>query len=117
MGSVIKFLKAHTLQFIALAVLGAAMLSAGKRAALPAIMAVFKFLWPFIVLWIIWRFIKAKVASVAAKFKEQVLEAAAQQGQAPGGFASKRAGGKGGQVLDLCPKCGVLLTAGHKCSK
>ncbi|MCX6126022.1 MAG: hypothetical protein NTV34_14915 [Proteobacteria bacterium] len=114
------------IQWIALVVLIAAMFSAGKRAAMPALFAVLRFMWPFLVVWLVWRFLKGKVSSVVGKFQAQVMDAANQQGGVAGGFAGGFAGAAQraaasrktqGDVIDLCPKCGSLLAAGHRCNK
>ena len=109
-------------QWVALVVLIAAMFSAGKRAALPALFAIVRFMWPFLVIWLVWRFLKSKVSGVVGKFQSQVMDAANQQGGAGGGFAgvAQRAAASRktqGDVIDLCPKCGSLLAVGHRCVK
>ena len=109
-------------QWVALVVLIAAMFSAGKRAALPALFAIVRFMWPFLVIWLVWRLFKSKVSRVVGKFQSQVMDAANQQGGAAGGFAgaAQRAAASRktqGDVIDLCPKCGSLLAAGHRCVK
>ena len=110
-----KIVKSSSPQLIALAILGAAMLSAGRRAALPAIWAILKLALPFIVLWMIWRIIKAKVSGFAKKFQDQVMAAAAQQNGA-GNRYNPNSDSKN-QVLDLCPQCGDVLKPAHKCRK
>lgn len=97
-------------QILALGVLVAAMFSAGKKAAVPALLAVVKFIWPFLMIWLVWRLIKGKATSAMDRFKEQMMQAVQQQ------QGASAAQGKG-EVLDLCPKCGVLLTSSHRCSK
>lgn len=111
-----SYLKGGAIQWVALAVLIAAMFSASKRAAIPAIMAVLKFMWPLLVAWLIWRFIKAKIMGSVQRFQQQVMDAAQQGGMASGAGAARFSGGsKGGDVLDLCSKCGTLLSPGHSC--
>ena len=110
------------IQWIALIVLVAAMFSASKRAVLPALVAILRFAWPFFAIWLLWRFIKHKVKSAMGKFQEQVMQAAQQPGMGgSGAFGAsiRNAARKGSQenVIDLCPKCGVLLAANHECEK
>lgn len=113
-------IRGGAIQWIALAVLIAAMFSASKRAALPALLAILKFLWPLLAVWLIWRLIKAKITSSVQRFQEQVMQAAQQGGMAgnmrrPGFSGTGQPGG--GEVLDLCAQCGTLLTPGHRCVK
>lgn len=113
------------IQWIALVALVAAMFSASKSAALPAIYALLRFLWPLLLVWLIWRFFKAKVSGVVGKFQDQVMNAAGQGNMhSVGGDAAAAGFGRGtkakasrapGEVLDLCPKCGVLLSKDHRC--
>lgn len=115
-----QFVKAGVMQWVALAILGFAMFSAGRRTAIPAVLAIFKVLWPFLVIWIIWRFLKAKITGVVGKFQDQVMQAAQQNGASanfarPAVSRPETATGSGGEILDLCPKCGILLTTSHRC--
>lgn len=112
------FVPAGLLPGLAITVLVVAMFSANKRAAAPAIIAIGKFLWPFLLVWIVWRFVKSRVTAGVQKFQQQIMEAA-QQGGMPGGVAQGRgaAASGNGQIIDLCPSCGTLLSAGHQCVK
>ena len=112
MKQVVRVIRVGALQWIAIAILGASMFSASKRAVLPAIGAILRVIWPFLVVYLIWRVIKAKVSGAVQKFQEQMLQQA--QGAGAGGVGRQK---NGGQVLDLCPKCGDLLGAGHRCSR
>lgn len=113
------FFQGGAIQWIALTVLIVAMFSASRRAAVPAIMALLKFLWPVVVLWLLWRMIKAKITGTVQKFQQQVVDAAQQGGMSGPGASRFRnaAGPAGGEVLDLCANCGTLLVAGHRCAK
>ncbi|MCX6116700.1 MAG: hypothetical protein NT027_04105 [Proteobacteria bacterium] len=115
MSKMIQIIKGNLLQFLALGLLVAALFSTGKRAAMPAIFAFLKVLWPFIVIWIIWRFVKAKITGAATRFKDQIMEAAAQQQGVGRAGSSSAATANRGPVLDMCPKCGNLLKPGHTC--
>ncbi len=116
MKKIMQTIKTSSPQLIALVILGCAMLSAGRRAALPAIWAILKFALPFIVLWIIWRVIKAKVSGIAKKFQDQVMAAAAAQQNGAGNRYNPNSDSKN-QVLDLCPQCGEVLKPSHRCRK
>ena len=115
------FVRIGAIQWVAFAVLLASMFSASRRAAVPAIMAIVKFLWPFIVVWLVWRLIKAKIGGAVQKFQQQVMDAAGQGGMNSAGgaqrFRAASPASGGGEILDLCSNCGTLLSPGHRCTK
>lgn len=107
------------IQWVALVILVASMFSASKRAAIPAVMGIVKFVWPLLAVWLVWRLIKAKITAKVQAFQQQVMNATSQGGiNGPGAqrFRASSAAGAG-EVLDLCPKCGTLLSPGHRCKK
>ena len=109
-----RVIRVGALQWIAIAILGASMFSASKRAVLPALIAILRVVWPFLVVYLIWRVIKAKVSGAVQKFQEQIMQQAQTAGAGPGRVPNSK---NNQQVLDLCPKCGVMLTQGHRCKK
>lgn len=112
------FFRAGGLQMLAMLVLIMAMFTANKRAAAPALMAIVKFIWPLLVVWLIWRFIKSRVTAGVQKFQQQIMQAAQQNGVASGVASGRSGSAQGvGQIIDLCPKCGTLLSSGHQCVK
>jgi len=112
MKNVTAHIKTNFIQWLALGILVMAMFSASKGAALPAIWALGRFVLPVLVIWLVIKLVKSRVSGVVQKFQEQMMQGMQQGSGAPG-----RVGGAGGQVLDLCPKCGALQSASHKCSK
>jgi hypothetical protein len=98
-------------QIIALVILVLAMGSASKRAILPMALSVFRFVWPFLAIWIVFRLIKGRVERAVKQFQEQIMAGLQNQGTAQGRGPAAGAG----QVLDLCPKCGALQQANHRC--
>lgn len=114
------FVRIGVIQWVAFAILLASVFSASKRAAVPAVMGIVKFLWPLLVLWLVWRLIKAKISATVQRFQRQVMDAAGQGGvSGPGAhrFRATSPAAGGGEVLDLCGKCGTLLSPGHRCAK
>ncbi len=104
-------LRSNLPQLIALGILILAMGSASKRAIVPMALGILRFIWPFVVIWLIYRLIKGRVERAVKKFQEQMLAGLQNQGAGPG-----RASPAGtGQVLDLCPKCGALQQSDHRC--
>ena len=80
----------------------------GLRALVP----VARFLAPFFVIWLIFRFFRNKLKNLvggAARGRiEEMMRQMAEQQQ------SGRRPGNG--VIDLCPQCGAYLKPGHKCT-
>lgn len=107
MNSLLNHLRGNFSQWIALGILVLAMFTASRGAALPAIWALARFVLPLLVIWLVFRLIKARVSRAVQKFQEQMM-----QGMNPQGG---RAAGNGRQVLDLCPKCGSLMAPNHRC--
>ncbi len=106
-------IKANFIQVLALAILVSAMFSASKKAMVPMVWGLGRFLLPIFVIWLIYRFVRARVSAAVKKFQEQML-----QGMQQGAAAGPGPGGRSaGQVLDLCPKCGDLQNPGHRCRK
>ena len=106
-------IKANFIQIIALLILVSAMFSASKKAILPMVWGFGRFLLPFLIIWLVYRFVRARVSAAFKKFQEQLLQGmhqGAATGAGPGGRSA-------GQVLDLCPKCGDLQSHGHQCRK
>jgi hypothetical protein len=117
-----NLMPAGLLPGLAITVLVVAMFSANKRAAAPALLAIGKFLWPLLVVWIVWRFIKSRVTAGVQKFQQQIMQAAQHGGMSggmPGSVTQNRgaASSGNGQIIDLCPSCGTLLAPGHRCAK
>ena len=87
-----------------------------SRGGLMALVPVIRFLFPVLVLILLFRLIKGRLS---AAFGEQLRKATEQQRetmrQQMGGGAGP--GGHDGNVIDLCPKCGSYLKPGHRCSK
>jgi hypothetical protein len=112
----------NLVQWIAVAILAGSMFSASRRAILPMLMGVARFMMPFIIIWIVYKLIKSKVNRFIRKFQEQMMQGAhnGSAPEGPAGFAhmgqSRKGNGGGGEVLDLCPKCGSLLSGSHRCS-
>ena len=108
-GKLVSVFKGHFMQWLALGILVFAMGAASKRALVSLVVPVVKVIWPFLVIWLVYRFIRGRVAGAVKKFQEQMMaNIQQQQGQAAGARS-------GGQVLDLCTKCGSLDSAGHRC--
>jgi hypothetical protein len=108
------------LQWAAAILLLVAMFSASKSAALPALIKIGRFLFPFILLWFVWKFLRDRVSRTMGKLKDQILDAAQQQQHARGagvGVGLGKIGKDKSEVIDLCPQCGSLLAAGHVCVK
>jgi hypothetical protein len=107
MDAIVRHIKGNFTQWIALSILVFAMFAASRGAALPALWALGRFVLPVLVIWLVFRLIKSRVSRAVQKFQEQMMQGM----NAPGA----RTNGAGRQVLDLCPKCGTLMTAGHRC--
>jgi hypothetical protein len=106
-------IKANFIQILALTILVSAMFSASKKSVLPMLWGLGRFLLPVFIIWLIYRVVRARVSAAVKKFQEQMLQGM-QQGAAAGHGPR---GPSGGQVLDLCPKCGDLQNPGHRCRK
>ena len=116
MTSIIRHLKANFIQWMALGVLVAAMLSASRAAFMPMVWSLGRFVLPIFVVWLIYRFVKGRLETAVKKFQDQMMQNIQNSGQGfTGGPTPGYRGTKGQQVLDLCPKCGVLQTASHRC--
>jgi hypothetical protein len=100
-------------QLIALGILILAMGSASKRAIVPMALGILRFVWPFLLIWFIYRLIRGRVERAVKQFQEQML--AGLQNQGAGHHHGRGSTANSGQVLDLCPKCGVLQQANHRC--
>lgn len=91
------------------AILGALLMTRGGLATL---MPLARFVLPIVIVLVIFSMLKKKLmgsgamTSIKEKMEEAMRQAQQQQGQRPGG---------GGKVIDLCPKCGTYLAAGHRC--
>lgn len=92
--------------FAAVALIGGLLVSRGGLAALQPTL---KFLAPFLILWLVWRFVKRKLLGFAGGAMRQRLETMMQQMQ------QQQATRSGQGVIDLCPRCGSYLKAGHSC--
>jgi hypothetical protein len=104
---VVKHFKDHIIQWVALGVLVVAMFSAARGAALPAIWALGRFVIPMLIIWLVYRVVKSRISKAVQKFQEQMMQGMnAQSGRTPGA---------GKQVIDLCPRCGSLMSPGHFC--
>lgn len=115
--------KGNFIQWIVIAILAGSMFSGSRRAIMPMLLSVARFLAPFVIIWFVIKLIKNKISGVFVKFQEQMTQGV-QNGastQSAAGFGGMRQGRKdtqqSGQVLDLCPKCGSLLAGHHHCEK
>lgn len=99
------------------AIAGGLMMSRGGMAAL---MPLLRLLAPVLILLFVINIIKKKLMAggigqgLKAKM-EDAMRQAQQQGGKPSGGGGKTPGS--GKVIDLCPKCGSYLAAGHRCKK
>jgi hypothetical protein len=88
-----------------------------SKGGLAALAPLGRFLIPAVVIYLIYRAVKKKVAAsiganLKAKLEQQFAAMNQQQGAGPG-----QAAGRGGQrVIDLCPKCGGYQQPGHRCA-
>lgn len=83
------------------------------KGAVFALKPLLKFAIPGAVAYIGWRWVKRKFAAVAGNVIRQKMEDAMRGGpQRP----ASGPGAGGGQVIDLCPMCGVYITPGHRCA-
>ena len=126
-----KFVQGNLISLIAFAILAASMLSASRGAILPMLVRFGRFIFPFVVIWLVYRLIRARVSRAVKVFQEQMFQNI-QNGMNPnvrpdargastagswGGSGGAFAGAKNtGEVLDLCPKCGSLQTSTHHCT-
>lgn len=116
MASILRHFKANLVQWIALGVLVAAMLSASRAAFMPMLWSLGRFVLPIFVVWLIYKFVKGRLETAVKKFQDQLMQNIQNSGQGfAGGQATGARGAGGQQVIDLCPKCGVLQTAAHRC--
>jgi len=116
MTALARHLKANFIQWLALVVLVSAILSASRAAFMPMVYSLGRFVLPFLVVWVIYRFVKGRLETAVKKFQDQVMQNIQNSGQGfAGGPAPGSSGARGQQVIDLCPKCGVLQTAAHRC--
>ena len=95
-----------------LCILGGLIMSRGGLAAL---MPLARFFVPFLVVYFIFRALKKRLMSgnIGDVLRAKMEDAMRQQQQMQGGRGAGGAGG--GKVIDLCPKCGSYLSAGHRC--
>ena len=116
MAALIRHFKANFIQWIAIAVLVSAMFSASRAAFVPMVWGLGRFVLPILVLWLIYRFVKGRLETAVKKFQDQLMQNIQSSSQGfPGGQPPGARGSRGQQVIDLCPKCGVLQTATHRC--
>jgi len=98
-------------QLLALGLLvGGMMLSRGGAAALVPLA---KFIVPVATFVVLYKLLKKRVMGTIGEQLKKKMEEMAQM-QHPGG-PGPRPAGKGGKVLDMCPKCGSMLAPGHRC--
>ena len=72
---------------------------------------------PLIVVAVGYRYVKKRImATVAAALKKQMDAAGFRPPPGPGRADSPRGDGSA-PVIDLCPKCGGYLAAGHRCQR
>lgn len=83
---------------------------ASSKGGLAALMPLVRFAIPFLVLFLIYRFVKGKLIAAA----KDMAQRAQQGGMGPGGMGAD-GGGQQGKVIDLCPKCGKYMTGNHRC--
>ncbi len=84
---------------------------ASSKGGLSALMPLLRFALPFIVLVLIYRFIKGKVISSMKDMQERVQQDGPMRGPGMGQGSSTQQG----KVIDLCPKCGKYMTGNHRC--
>lgn len=117
--------KSHSnlIQWVVLAILFGSMFSGSRRAILPMLIGAGRFLTPFVIIWLVFKMIKSKISRAFSKLQEQMMQGVqnGSAGNVGASFGAARQGrqeaASGGQVLDLCPKCGSLLTSHHQCDK
>lgn len=113
MKTIIRHLRSNAIQWAAFAVLVASMLAASRTTFVPMAMGLGRVIMPFLIVWLIYRIVKKRVSSAVAKFQDQLMQNIQNAGP---GYASQGAVGKTkSQILDLCPKCGSLDSANHRC--
>lgn len=109
-----RHLKANFIQWVALLVLVAAMVAASRAAFVPMALSLGRLVLPFVIVWLLYKMVRKRIESALKRFQDQVMQNI-QNG--PNGFAGSSSAGRGNQqVLDLCPKCGVLQSPTHRCS-
>lgn len=83
-----------------------------SRGGLAALAPLLRFILPIVVVLFLFNYVKRRLSSGAlGEALRKKMEEAMRQQQAQGG----RGGAGGGNVIDLCPKCGSYLAAGHRC--
>lgn len=113
----------NLIQWVVIAILAGSMFSGSRRAIMPLLLGIGRFLAPFVIIWLVIKLIKNKISGVFAKFQEQMIQGVQNSAstQSAAGFGGMRQGRQdaqqNGQVLDLCPKCGSLLAGYHQCEK
>lgn len=110
------------IQWVVVILLVGSMFSGSRRAILPMLAGAARFLSPFIIVWLVFKLIKNRITRAFAKLQEQLMQgvqkgSAVNMGANFGGIRPGQNGsGGGGEVLDLCPKCGSLLAGHHQCA-
>jgi len=113
LAKVVDHIRANLVQWIALGILVAAMGAASKTAMVSVIWSLGRFVLPFVVIWILYRIVRSRIEAAMKRFQEQVMQNMQNAGSGYAAGHSPRGGGQ--TVLDLCPKCGVLQSPGHRC--
>ena len=113
MDGLFRHLKSNFIQWAALFVLVASMIAASRAAFVPMLLSWGRLILPFFIVWLIYRVVRKRIETALKRFQDQVMQNI-QNG--PDGYAGNSPGGRGRQqVLDLCPKCGALLSPAHRC--
>jgi hypothetical protein len=110
------------IQWVVVALLVGSMFSGSRRAILPMLAGAARFLSPFIIIWLVVKLIKNRMTRAFSKLQDHLMQgvrngSAVNMNSNFGGIRQERqASTGGGQVLDLCPKCGSLLAGQHQCA-
>jgi hypothetical protein len=97
-------------QILAAGVLLAGFLMA-RGGGLAALAPAARVLAPVLLIWLLFRLAKKKLAGAAQGAFKARMEAAMKAMQEQ----QQTQAGKGGKVIDLCPTCGGYQAPGHKC--
>lgn len=103
--SVAGMIKSYGFQFVALGLLVMAMVVSGRAGAIQAFRGVLRFVWPILLIWFVLYWLKKKFSKKLSDFQSQIMKAAQDRVQ----------NNSGAPVIDLCPKCGNVKNANHKC--
>lgn len=86
-----------------------------RGSASTALMPLLRFVIPVVVVYFLIRLISKKLSGAATGAFRSRIEQAMKTMQEQQERARSQAGGGSKPVIDLCPKCGSYLKAGHRC--